>query len=223
MTKIYTKGGIVVDRQDNIGNWIVSFNVTTETSYIQYYTEAGKLWNLMKTRCSDTCRYSVEKPTYKNCENNFRGFQSFVEWCHAQEAYQLTDASGKWQLDKDVLIRGNKIYSPETCAFVPPYINGILGNCVKKTELALGVTFRHRCNKFVSQSNVDGKRKYLGQFDCIELAHRAWQVSKVEAIKTALVRYSSSFGSRQDICAALSDRILSLLADINLEQETLFL
>jgi hypothetical protein len=220
MTKSYTKGGIVPDKQDNNGNWLVSFNLTTETSYIQYYTEGGKIWSLMKTRCSDSSRYSIEKPTYKDCENHFLDFQIFLGWCFTQEAYLLTDDAGRWQLDKDVLIKGNKVYSPETCAFIPSYINGIFGNCVKKTELPLGVNYRERFKKFVSQANIDGKRKHLGHFDDPNDAHRAWQLSKIGAIKSALDRYSKSFGSREDICQSLMERIYSLKEDILIGRET---
>ena len=221
MGKLYTKGGVVHDRQNAIGDWVVSFNVTTETSYTQYYTEAGKLWSLMKTRCSDTSRYSIEKPTYKDCKNHFTGFQDFIKWCFEQEAYLLTDDSGRWQLDKDILFKGNKIYSPKTCAFVPPYINGLLSNCIKKTDLPLGVNFRERYNKFVAQGNLEGRRKHLGHFDCPELAHRAWQINKVQALKAAVERYSNSFGSRLEVCLALEQRISTLLEDINTGEETI--
>lgn len=221
MSKNYTKGGIVPDRRDCVGNWVVSFNVTTEASYVQYYTEGGKIWSLMKTRCSDSSRYSIEKPTYKHCQNHFKDFQNFMDWCQTQEAYLLTGDTGRWQLDKDILIKNNKVYSPETCAFLPSYINGIFGNCVKKTELPLGVNFREKFGKFVAQSNIGGKRKHLGHFNCPNDAHRAWQTSKVQSIKAALEQYSNSFGSRQDICRALQERVLLITQDIESEQETL--
>lgn len=223
MSKIYTKGGIVPDQQDSYGNWLVSFNVTTETAYVQYYTEAGKIWTLMKARCSDVGKYAVEKPTYKFCENQFKDFQEFSIWCFTQEGYLLIDDAGKWQLDKDVLVMGNKIYSPQTCAFLPSYINGIFGNCVKKTELPLGVNYREKFSKFVAQTNLDGKRKHLGHFDNAFTSHKMWQEVKVQAIGAALNKYSTSFGSRQDICDALEHKMSLIVKDIQSGKETLII
>lgn len=49
-----------------------------------------------------------------------------------------------WHLDKDILVAGNKIYSPETCLFVPNRINSLLIRGVKTGPLPLGVSMMHQ-------------------------------------------------------------------------------
>ena len=62
-------------------------------------------------------------PTYKDCTvcEEWHNFQNFAEWTVQQPFY----GSG-YQLDKDILVRGNKIYSPETCCYVPQQINKLV-------------------------------------------------------------------------------------------------
>ena len=85
------------------------------------------LWKAMLSRCYCTIRHG-HRPTYKDvtvCEE-WLNFQNFATWCESQEFFNAKDEKGRvYQLDKDILIRGNKIYSPETCCFIPTVINNI--------------------------------------------------------------------------------------------------
>ena len=60
--------------------------------------------------------------TYKECSvsEEWYNFQNFAEWMDKNYNYETMQ---KWHLDKDILFKGNKIYSPERCAFVPQEIN----------------------------------------------------------------------------------------------------
>ncbi|MNR09757.1 hypothetical protein D3C85_1259730 [compost metagenome] len=64
---------------------------------------------------------------YKNYHDKFVteewfNFQNFTDWALIQHGFN----ERKWQLDKDILVQGNKIYSPETCCFVPARINSLV-------------------------------------------------------------------------------------------------
>ena len=79
------------------------------------HTKEYKLWTGMLERCYSTTLRN-KYPTYKDCEasENFKSFEYFYEWCNNQIGF----GNEGWQLDKDLLIKGNKIYSENTCVFM---------------------------------------------------------------------------------------------------------
>ena len=80
--------------------------------------------------------------SYKGVEvcEEWYNFQNFAEWCETQKFLNAKDVKGKsYQLDKDILVKGNKIYSPDTCCFVPPEINSLFINA---KYLSLSITPR---------------------------------------------------------------------------------
>lgn len=118
-----------------------------------------------------------------SCVNVFSGFQDFVEWSRDQVGYAETDEIGLiYQLDKDLLVRGNKEYSPETCLFVPMRVNTffLISNS-KQGEHPPGVSFNKAKGKFVAQCNgQDGKPVHLGCFSSAMEAHSAWKSFKAD-------------------------------------------
>ena len=219
MSKIRTKGIPVEDFKNSRGDWVDSFNKTTPTHYIQYYTHAGHIWSRILRRCSEG--YWTLKPTYTGCTCGFKDFQDFTEWCHTQTGYLLKDKAGlNWAIDKDILLLGNKCYSPDLCTFVPPYVNGLFVNCEKVTTLPLGVNYRERFGKYVSQINKNGVRTHLGHFKTASDAHLAWQKEKIIQIQEVIFEYSQCSGSREDVIEALYGRINILVNDIQNGQET---
>ena len=84
-------------------------------------TKCYKVWHSMLQRCYDP-KLQEREPTYRGCTvcDKWHNFQTFAEW-YNDNYYQI---HGEVMcLDKDILIKGNKIYSPETCCFVPEKIN----------------------------------------------------------------------------------------------------
>ncbi|AUR92613.1 winged helix-turn-helix DNA-binding domain protein [Vibrio phage 1.174.O._10N.261.55.A8] len=80
-------------------------------------TKEYKTWVNMLGRCYDQ-KYQTRCPTYVGCSvcKEWHNFQNFAEWMATQ------DHDGK-QLDKDIKVEGNKVYSPDTCTFVTPADN----------------------------------------------------------------------------------------------------
>jgi hypothetical protein len=90
------------------------------------------------------------------------------------------------QLDKDIRVPGNKLYSPHTCCFVTPYVNTLLGDCAAaRGKYKRGVYFPKGGNKFLAQcrNNSEDKQIYLGLFETEMAAYVAYVVYKVALIK----------------------------------------
>lgn len=100
-------------------------------------------WSGVLRRCYDN-NFKIKRKTYSACtvDKEWHNFQNFAKWFY--ENYNPKTMEG-WQLDKDILVKGNKHYSKETCAFVPQEINTLFikrdndrGNC------AIGVSYNIR-------------------------------------------------------------------------------
>jgi hypothetical protein len=94
---------------------------------------------------------------------------------------EAQDWEGK-HLDKDLLDYGNKLYSPETCRFIPPLVNKFIKESREtRGKLPIGVCWHERDGKFVSQCSnpFNGKREFLGYFSTPEDAHLAWLKRKL--------------------------------------------
>lgn len=127
-------------------------------------------WSSMLTRCYSS-KFLQKNPTYKGCSvcQEWLTFSNFKAWMETQ------DWEGK-QLDKDILLINNKIYSPETCVFVEQKVNLFLNDlCVGN----IGSCWNSKANKYMAQcSDGKGGNKTLGLFDTAEEAHLAWKKAK---------------------------------------------
>lgn len=91
-------------------------------------------WQLILERCYSTKHQTIH-PTYVGCTicDDWKYLSKFRLWFNAnyREGFHI---------DKDILVKGNKLYSPETCCFVPPYINNLaLGERSDKGDLPTGI------------------------------------------------------------------------------------
>lgn len=152
-----------------------------------------QVWKSMLERCYDK-KYQSRFPTYIDCTviDEWLIFSNFKKWMEKQ------DWQGK-HLDKDLLIYGNKVYSPQACAFVDPVINSFLTEKrSKSSELPVGVSFHKGNNSFLSRCSnpLTGKRDNLGYFHCANLAHQAWRERKHElACKLADIQIDDRIAS----------------------------
>lgn len=143
--------------------------------------KAYSLWHGIINRCYNE-KSLIKHPAYKNvtvCEEWLIA-SNFYKWVlKHSDLFKLTDI--KFALDKDLLSSGSKIYSPDTCIFLPTKINAILArNTVTNKSGLLGYFKRERVNKdgsiylerWMSVSRFyDGKRitKYFNQNDKIDV------------------------------------------------------
>ena len=141
-----------------------------------------QLWTDMLKRCYGEKRH-LRHPTYKDCEvsENFKSYEYFYEWCNEQIGF----GNEGWQLDKDLLVKGNKVYSENTCVFIPKEINLVLTKSDKKRgEHPIGVSWHSKSKTFVAQvSKNKGKREHLGLFNTEIEAFKAYKHTKEVFVK----------------------------------------
>lgn len=133
----------------------------------QYKDEEGKLtmcpyyrkWFDMLRRCYSE-RFHEGQHTYRGCSvsSGWLLFSNFRLWMEQQ------DWEGK-QLDKDILVVGNKVYSEYTCIFVSSGINSLLSSCgAVRGECSQGVSLYKKANKYRAYCRINGMLKHLGYF-----------------------------------------------------------
>lgn len=155
--------------------------------YDNSHKEALSLWNNVLKRVFDS-DWHIKRPTYKGtsiCED-WLDFQNFAEWCYSQNFFNAKDDRGRsYCLDKDILVRGNKHYSSETCCFVPNDINVLFTKRdVCRGEHKIGVSFHKKTGKFQAQvSNCRTTNSYLGLYETSEDAFLAYKEAKEAHIK----------------------------------------
>lgn len=148
-------------------------------------TKEYKTWHAMLKRCFDE-NTKKQQPAYQNvtCCKKWLLYENFYEWLHSQENFNKWLNGERWCLDKDILVKGSKIYSPETCCLVPSNVNTLfVKNNVDRGDLPIGVGKR-RDNFFVQLSNsLENKHEYLGTYQTLEKAFLTYKKRKEEIIK----------------------------------------
>ena len=183
---------------------------THKKAYICWY-------NMMKRCYCD--KYHEKKPTYKDCFvcNEWLYFSNFEKWFN-ENYYELDDE--KTELDKDILVKGNKEYSPKTAIFVPQRINKILLNKTKKSNCPIGVRVdTHNNNKYKVECTIyeNGKSKkyHLGYFnrDNLKKAFQTYKNFKEKHIKNFILEYMNKIPQKQ--YKLLYDAIMNYEVEIN--------
>ena len=162
-------------------------------------TKEYMLWIHMLQRCySDTSK--KKRPTYECCEvsDNFKSYEYFYEWCHNQVGFGNDGNRNQFQLDKDLLIKGNKVYSESTCVFIPVEINSLLVKCTaSRGQHLIGVCWSKTHKAFMAQVRKNkGKQEHLGYFKTELEAYNAYKVAKESFIKEQANKWKSQIDER---------------------------
>ena len=153
------------------------------------------LWCDMLRRCFSDA-FKIKYKTYKDCtcSENFKSYEYFYEWCNKQIGFN----EHTFEIDKDLLVKGNKLYSENTCVFLPKEINYVLVKCNSaRGEYPIGVCFHKQRNKFLSNIRLNnGNKNYLGLFDTPEKAFQAYKIAKESYLKELAEKYKSQIDPR---------------------------
>ena len=147
----------------------------TDDSGVRRKIPAYVAWHSMLCRCYAD-KFTVRRPTYVGCSvcPEWHLFSNFKRW------FDVQDSKGK-QLDKDLLIPGNKVYSPSTCCFIIARVKSVLSG-PKIGKYPRGVTWRIREQKYSAQMSCKGPKRHLGYFDNMYLAHHTYMQAKADYI-----------------------------------------
>ena len=149
----------------------------------------------MLRRCySDN--FKKKNPTYEGCEvsENFKYYEYFYEWCHSQIGFGVEG----WHLDKDLLVKGNKVYSESSCVFLPKEINSVLTKCTaSRGKHLVGVCWSKTANAFKAMVRINkGKQEFLGYFKTELEAFSAYKQAKESFVKEQAEKYKSQIDPR---------------------------
>ena len=153
-----------------------------------------QVWKGMLERCYSD-KFQAKKPTYKGCivSENFVCYPYFKKWCNKQIGF---DQVG-WHLDKDILSKGNKVYSEDTCCFVPQEINSLLVRSnATRGKYPLGVSYLTRLGMFEASVSLGGRNKRIGRFYNAQEAFYAYKEAKEYYIKEVANKWKDRIDPR---------------------------
>lgn len=145
-------------------------------------TKAYNRWRSIIQRCYDL-RIINRTPNYIGCmvDGRWLFFSNFLQW-FAENYVEGYD------LDKDILVKGNKVYSPDTCCFVPHLINSMFTKTdAKRGPYPIGVRITY--GKYQARLLRYDKSVHLGIFDTPEEAFYAYKDAKEAYIKEVATTY----------------------------------
>ena len=173
-------------------------------------TKEYVMWQKMIGRCFDI-GVKTKQPSYLDvtCCDDWVVLSKFLSDIKSIENFDRIYDDVAWEFDKDLLVKGNKIYSFEKCCFVPPEINKIL--VTRKSERGsypLGVSKIKGTNKYRSQISINGKNKHLGRFSCKDDAFNAYRNEKLNLICILANKWKSDISN--DVYNALINRDIDI-------------
>lgn len=151
-------------------------------------------WASMLTRCY-YAGYHERFPTYIGCsvDSQWHNFQEFAEWCQWQVGFNDT----KSVLDKDLIVPNNKVYSPDTCVFLPAKLNNLIVTQIKPGKnVPAGISFQESSQKYIVSCAIDGKNKNLGRYKCPKEAFKVYKEFKENLVREKADEYRNQIDQR---------------------------
>jgi len=150
-------------------------------------------WNSMIKRCYVPAQNLNSYQDKEVCDE-WKCFQNFAAWAVEQVGFK----EKTWHLEKDLLIKGNTVYRPEACCYLPREINGFVKR-KRMNDLPIGVDIAYKYDGtpyFRTQAREDGKNVCLGSFSSIEDAFAAYKTHKEGLAKKLAEKYKNIIDRR---------------------------
>ncbi len=148
-------------------------------------TKEYDTWRHMLKRCYNK-EHKDKQPTYRDviCCKEWLYYPNFYEWMHCQENFDKWYNEDRSAIDKDIIVKGNKIYSPDTCCLVPQNVNSLFTKrSHKRGELPIGVSRHGKGYRVECKNPFTNKQEKLGTYLSPEQAFQAYKSYKENLIK----------------------------------------
>lgn len=169
-----TGSRLVYDVGINDADYEVQPRINGKQVKCRYYVT----WHSMMTGCYSNS-YQNKFPTYIGCSvcPEWRYFMNFRAWMVTQNWKGL-------HLDKDLLVLGNKVYSPSTCIFITPELNSMIsGSGSNHKSLPIGVSWDKKMGKYRAGCSFRDFPKHIGYYDTVNEASKQFKAKKLKYAK----------------------------------------
>lgn len=142
------------------------------------------IWCSMLKRCFDK-KYKEKFPTYINvtCNPVWYYYENLYEWIHEQSNYEVIKNTN-YNIDKDILYKGNKLYSPEKCVIVPQRVNNLFTKCdANRGKYPIGVCLDNYRGYYASYCNDGDGQVHIGNYKDMNKAYERYKEYKEAVIK----------------------------------------
>lgn len=141
-------------------------------------------WKEMLRRCYSK-DFLCSHPTYYGCTV----CDEWLKFSNFKEFFDNNYVIG-YQLDKDIIVRGNKIYAPNLCRFIPSQINSLIENSKKiRGSYPVGVNYDSTKGLYRASCSINNKTKNLGNYSSLETAFEVYKQFKQNIIKETAEKY----------------------------------
>lgn len=149
------------------------------------HTKAYTTWSNIITRCYNPKRHDLQ-PFYRDCEisEDWRDFQNFADWFYSHDYSDMG-----YQIDKDLLVINNRLYSKDTVCFLPQEINKLITIRNKSNGRKLGTSFHKSKGSWSAQISIKSKMLHLGYFDNELDAHLEFMRCKKQYIRDMAIEW----------------------------------
>ena len=173
-------------------------------------TKEYSIWATMLKRCFYK-KLKDKQPTYKDvsCCNEWLLFENFYDWLHNQENFWQWKSNKRYALDKDIIVKNNKVYSPETCCLVPQNVNCLfLKREADRGDLPIGVRKNGNLYSACCHNPFTNKTEKLGVYQTIDDAFQAYKRYKEYLVKqVAEIEYSKGNITRECYVAMMNYKV----------------
>lgn len=146
--------------------------------------KAYTIWSSMLKRCYEDGGYEQYKDVYVSEE--WLDYQDFAMWYSLQPEFRKMKG---WQLDKDILNRASRVYSPENCKLVPIEVNLAVRVMAERSERQ-GVSWHKRDEAYRAYlKTVDGINLQKCGFQTESEAFSWYKINKEEQLKLLAEKY----------------------------------
>jgi len=178
------KRNVPVGLRRNSGKLIYGVGIADRHAAIAgVVTPWYRAWSNMLARCYSQT-YSAKHTTYIGCSvcAEWHKLSNFKKW------FDKNYVQG-YHLDKDILVPGNKIYSPRTCCYIPQVLNSIFSDSgATRGSCAIGVYYDKHRNNFQAYMRNGIQRVRFGRYPTEAEAHSVWLSAKRKHVKTTADR-----------------------------------